>query len=157
MSVKKIDKIKESKLFRGWDILLYLLIVVLILVLLWAFIWRVPKTDLNGVEVLIKNEVVLSYNFQTGKIINTKNVEITNTGEKIIANIYIDDNKKDYNIIEIDIQNKTTKMIDSNCSKSKDCTKMETINGSGQSIICVPHQLIVRSFGDEIIKDPISS
>ena len=55
------------------------------------------------------------------------------------------DNELGKNVVEID--NEQVKIIDADCH-DKICVKAHAISKSGESLICLPHKLVVRIIGE---------
>lgn len=79
-------------------------------------------------------------------------VEITIDGKNYASMpLDIDDQihiENEFGINDIVIKDKTVYMQDASCS-NKDCVHMGHIQKEGQSIICLPHKLIVTIVGGE--------
>lgn len=104
-------------------------IVILILLVFSGVIFRWTRTsyDTGGKDKILQVTI-------DGKIFETLN--LNQVGEK---KIHID-NQFGHNVILID-HGKVT-MVESSC-KDKICMKMGTITQPGESIICLPHHLVL--------------
>ena len=52
-----------------------------------------------------------------------------------------------YNVIEIDIKERTVCVTDANCSSRKDCVHSPAITAAGGTIVCAPHRLVISAAG----------
>lgn len=87
---------------------------------------------------------------QDGKIIDT----IDLTKMKTTKELTVKYNKSHYNLIEI--ENGKIRIKDADCP-DKICVKTGWISEPGQSIICLPHKLIIKIEGNNSKYDDISS
>ena len=60
MSREKLHQIRNSKWFRGGDLVIYALLFVLLLALFLAFVILPEREKLDGVDILVENECVFS-------------------------------------------------------------------------------------------------
>lgn len=91
-----------------------------------------------------------------GRALKSRLVIVELNGEKILSmklqddtpsrEIPIDIGKGGYNILKISSDG--VHMLDANCP-DRLCVYSGKINGPGQSIICIPHKLIVRILGSD--------
>lgn len=84
---------------------------------------------------------------------NTYNDLIVLDGDTIT--IYLDKTKTHFNKIEVDQKQRTAKVIDANCSTSKDCTYTPSLKGNS-AIVCVPHKLKIVSIGKTEATPPVT-
>lgn len=103
-----------------------LLVVLLFLVcgLASVFLLMSPKDDNLTVVIYKDNEVVGEYPF----------------GVEEVVNIYVDENKENYNIVNIELDRVT--VIEANC-KDELCVKTPSISKGNQNIVCLPHKVLV--------------
>ena len=105
------------------------------------------KTDAIGFDISVNGEVVFSfeYDLPDNYFVNENFPGIIEVfPEKNEVLIYIDADKREFNVISFDCEHKTVKMTSANCSATHDCTFFKEISGSG-SIICVPHSLTITA------------
>ena len=150
----KIDNIKRIKPFRLADVIVYIVLVALIVALLLAFCLPRQDSGLRGVEVTIKGEIVAEYYFEDDSLVTASAVDSRREGDKYYLTVHTEPNG--YNLVVIDITERKAWVQESDCSSSAECTQMKTITKAGNSIICVPHALVVQGVGEGEIKEPIS-
>ncbi len=136
---------KKQKFFKKADVVLYALVGVAVVSLFLSFVVFRPKVDLKFVNVYHQNNLVYQYDVEKGVGGITddsykQNVSVEKTGEKTIITIDYDGHK---NVVEIE-KNKA-KMLEANCSKTKECVNsFAPITNGNQTIICdVSHVKIV--------------
>lgn len=150
----KIDKIKNIKPFRLADVIVYIVLAVLIVALLLAFCLPRQDSSLRGVEVVLKGEIVAEYYFEDDSLITAAVVDSRREGDKYY--LTVNSQSSGYNLVVIDLTERKAWVQESDCSSSAECTQMKTITKAGNSIICVPHALVVQGVGEGEIKEPIS-
>lgn len=150
----KIDKIKNIKPFRLADVIVYIVLAVLIVALLLAFCLPRQDSSLRGVEVTLKGEVVAEYYFEDDSLITASAVDSRREGDKYY--LTVNSQSGGYNLVVIDLTERKAWVQEADCSSSAECTQMKAITKAGDSIICVPHALVVQGVGDGEIKEPIS-
>ncbi len=123
-----MGKLKEYKI----DILIYFVaIIFIVLIFAWGMGIKGNKKNISPVSSLVKVSV-------DGNIIETRPL---NKDEIIKI-----DNEYGLNVIEI--KDGTVRMTESDCSNN-DCVHMNAIHFDGESIICLPHRLVVSIDSDE--------
>lgn len=151
------NKVKSSKPFKRFDILIYTFVILLISILFLFFVILPNKENIKGFKVTVDNELVLTYIF--GKEIDIPNehkemVEITTNDGYSYIKVFTDNNKTEYNVISINLENKEVKITEANCSSSHDCTLFPPLKNGG-SIICLPHKLkllsLEKGFSDPVV------
>lgn len=152
MAKSKLEEVKRAAWFKGWDVLLYAVILVFLLALFLAFVILPEKAALTGVEILLKNERVFSCDFEKGTYEALADcVTVEREGETLTVTVTTEDG---YNVIAIDLQDRTADMTDADCSWSRDCVHMATITDTASApISCVPHGLVVMPLGGELTSD----
>ena len=155
MSIAKIKQEKENKIFKRWDILVYAIILVVIAVLFLTVFLTKDKSEIEGFKVSIDGSIVYTYNFDTKEeFIVDKNIQILErTDSNIKIRVHLSDLQSDYNILNVNLQDREIEVLDTDCSVSKDCMSMK-IKSMSDTIICVPHKLIVEPIGKGDVKDP---
>lgn len=154
------ERLKNSKPFCFWDTAVYISIGLLVFVLFLAFVIlpRTNKTVNIGFMIEIGGKTAVTYEYGS----DTFNVEqdylsIIETAKSdngYTLTVYTSSNKLGFNKIFIDETNKTVKMVESDC-KSKQCTYLHEINGSG-IIYCAPRQLKITPLGGSGFLPPIA-
>lgn len=148
MSLKTIKQVKDNKIFRLWDIVIYVLLVTAI-VAMFIVMFQKNKSagDITGVEISYKNTVVGSFSFEDNSFTDKGGTEVSFevSEEEGIVNIVIYMAEGNgYNILVIDCEQRRASMKDANCSSDKDCTYM-SIKKPIDSIICIPHDLVITA------------
>lgn len=151
----RLEEIKKRKPFAIWDLLIYGILVAVILILFGVFVFGGRGKAASGIQLtLLGNDetVIYSYDFGAGKRTVAEGWETRITEEEeegvLLVTVYFDDEKKDYNTVAIDLEKKTAKMRDANCSRyNKDCVHSSGISSEKDFIICLPHKLKVCALG----------
>ena len=151
----KLDKINNIKPFRLADVIVYIVLAVLIVALLLAFCLPRQDSSLRGVEVTVNGEIVAEYYFEDDSLVTVAVVDSRIEGDKYYLTVHTDQ-PNGYNLVVIDLTERKAWVQEADCSSSAECTQMKTITKAGDSIICVPHALVVQGVGDGEIKEPIS-
>ncbi len=151
-----VDKIKSSKPFKLWDILIYSLILALIALMFIAIFVIAPKKDITGFKITLNDTTVVDYSFNDNSILINSDfrdrIKYNQTSNTIT--VYTNEQKTEYNIISFSLENKTVWISESNCSDSKDCVHFEPISSGEQIIYCLPHNLKVVSTGGKVNNTP---
>lgn len=150
----KIDNIKRIKPFRLADVIVYVVLAVLIVALLLAFCLPRQDSSLRGVQVALKGEVVAEYYFEENNLVTASAVESRREGDKYYLTVFAQSGG--YNLVVVDLTKRTAWVQEADCSSSAECTHMKGITKAGDSIICVPHALVVQGVGDGEVKEPTS-
>lgn len=136
-----MDKFMKPKI---GDLFIYLFIVVLIGLSLLGL--RTMSIDRSNTVVQIELD---------GKVIDS--YEISQEGEIEAQEIRVDTGQGEYNIVRISSEG--VAVIDANCP-DKLCVGSPAIKVPGQSIVCIPHKIVVRiigkSQGDNAVDDTAS-
>ena len=145
MERKRFDKIRSSKLFYKGDLLIYFTLSALLILLFFALVIFPAAKSSSGFEVCRENTTILRYS--GGKISVEEQfssfVEIKEVEQGFEVVIYANLDKTHFNVLLFDTKTDTVKVIESNCSHSKDCTYIPAIKNSG-TIYCAPHKLKIR-------------
>lgn len=156
MKIDKFAKIKQSKPFEIGDVFVYFALF-LALLFLFIFFVIVPSTTVsNGFNIFIDGNKVAVYHYGSNKvdICNDNYLNLINyDATKKTITVYSDSNKTAYNVIAVDDANKTAKIIDANCSTSKDCVSTPSL---GVAIVCAPHKLKITPIGDGGFTPPVT-
>ncbi len=141
----------ERRLFYIKDLIVYLVALLVIIGLFLGFI-IFPKTNssFKGFNVSVKGDIILTC-YADGQIVIAQNylenVEYFTSENVITIKILSLTHHDGYNQIEINTKEKTAKVVESNCSNSKDCVFSPKISTSG-AIYCAPHGLKISAIGD---------
>lgn len=158
MNNSVLESVKKSKFFKPFDIVIYSLVLVIILCFFLIFVVFKSDNNVLGFKVNIDNQDVIYFEYEKGidgftfehnysTLTQTKKIE-----NSIEVKIFTNEQKTAFNLLQIDLENKCVKMLDSNC-KNKDCTHFKGISSDSGSIICVPHNLIVSAITEKPNKD----
>ena len=140
----------ERRLFYLKDIIVYLVAALVIFGLFLGFV-ILPKSasSFSGFNVLVDNNIVLTYDSAGDIHIDenyAQNIEYSIDNQVVKITIHSTTHHGGYNVIEINTSEKTAKVVESNCSNSKDCVFSPSISISG-AIYCAPHALKVTAIG----------
>lgn len=150
----RLEEIKKRKPFALWDLLIYGMLVAVILILFGVFVFGGRGKAASGVQIaLLGNDETVIYSYEYGSEKRTVaegwEARISEKVENgvLLVTVYMDDEKKDYNTVAIDLEKKTSKMRDANCSFRKDCVHSSGIESEKDFIVCLPHKLKVCALG----------
>lgn len=150
----QIDNIKNIKPFRLADVIVYVVLAVLIVALLMAFCLPKQDSSLRGVEVTLKGEVVAEYYFEDDNLVTAAALDSRREGDRYY--LTVNAQSGGYNLVVIDVTEHKAWVQEADCSSSAECTQMKAITKAGDSIICIPHALVVQGVGDGEAREPIS-
>ncbi|MBQ7652980.1 MAG: NusG domain II-containing protein [Clostridia bacterium] len=114
---------KESKPFRLWD--LAVVGVILIMVVALLLVLFLPRQEAAGVKIYYKGELV-------------RTVAFDGSAYPVLK----------YNGVTIVIEEGKAYVYESTC-KNQYCVKHAPISKSGESIVCLPNQVVVKIYGGE--------
>ena len=149
----RISEEKQNKFFRKWDILIYAILALLIVALFLIVFLPTRKSQYTGFRMEYDGKVVLEYDFDKDSMQLDKNY-VSYAKESATTYTIWFKNGEDENIIIVDIENRVITCEEANCSLSKDCTHMK-ISKMGDTIICIPHKLMISPIGKGEIPDPV--
>ncbi|MBR5145725.1 MAG: NusG domain II-containing protein, partial [Clostridia bacterium] len=136
---------KKQKFFKKADVVLYALVGVAVVSLFLSFVVLRPKVDLKFINVYHQNNLVYQYDVErgVGDVVDDtykQNLMVEKSGKKTIITIDYDGHK---NVVQI--ENNKAKMVEANCSNTKECVNsFAPITNGNQTIICdVSHVKIV--------------
>lgn len=132
------NKELKKSILKPLDVIIFALLAVLTVLLFVAP--SAKQTD--RLEAVIGGKKVLEYDFNSGNytIYDSAAVEVIEPSKfKLISG-------GGYNLLSVDRENREAIIYETDCGTTKECTKMRLSQGS---IICVPHNLVIR-FGGEI-------
>lgn len=149
-----VKHIKNSKPFKLFDLFLYAFILILVLALFLGFVVFKNKSSLEGFKVFIGQEKILEYSFTTDKVEISADyshfVEYNKNSCEI--KVYVDQLKKEFNVIAFDKTKRYVLVKESNCSNTKDCTHFKPLTDANGLIFCSPHQLKILPVGNGLDK-----
>ena len=140
-----IDKVKTGKLFCLADIFVYSAAALLLAALFLTFVIFPAHAENVGFKVVVEEKTALTYYFSNGDyqiydFNGSIETESDNSDGLFTFTVFIGGNE-DYNVIEVDTENKSVKVVKSNCSIKKDCVfSPPLLDGTG-AIFCMPHGL----------------
>lgn len=149
---EKIACVKTSAPFKLADLIVYAVIGVLILSLFLGFVILPSFAKVEGVNVYLDGNKILtcSFNGQVTASNGFTNFEHQLENEKLTVKIFTNEQDTQFNVLVVDIKNKSAKVTESTCSTNKDCVHCPPIvNGSG-AIICAPHKLKIVPDGSGV-------
>lgn len=152
MSREKLQQTKRAAWFKGWDILIYALILLFLLALFLCFVIFPGREQLSGVEIFVKNERVFFCDFEEGSytIEDASRVRVEENGALLLVTVTTEEG---FNTVEIDTKAKRADMTDADCSMSRDCVHMPAIEHTASApISCIPHGVVVMPVGGD--QDP---
>lgn len=158
MSLSRVEQVKKRKPFAPWDLLVYGLLAVLILVLFAVFVFGADKSPVSGFRIESEGKVIYSYSFEKGAEIPAEFRESVSEKREdgFLFVTVTEEGGHGYNVLKIDLARKTAKMVDTDCSRHKDCLYMAEIASKSGVIVCVPHGLKVLALdGEEDFDHPV--
>jgi len=137
---------RDKKPFKIYDLFVYGAVLILTAALfLVVFLRKDTRFDL---EIYLSDVKICTYSFARDEFYfengGERYLKIAKTAEGYLVRIT---SEKGYNDLSIDKKGFAT-MPDSDCSASKECTYMK-IASRGESIVCVPHRLLVTATGQK--------
>lgn len=152
MSREKLQQTKHAAWFKGWDILIYALILLFLLALFLFFVIFPEREQLSGVEIFVKNECVFFCDFEEGSytIEDVSRVRVEENGDLLLVTVTTEEGS---NIVSVDTKARRADMTDADCSWSRDCVHMPPIeNTASAPVSCIPHGVVVMPVGGD--RDP---
>ena len=152
MKESKLNEVKRAAWFKGWDLLVYAVLLVLLAALFFAFVILPERGALTGIEILLKNERVFSCDFEEGTYETFgERVQVQEAGSLLTVTVTTEEG---YNVVVINMQERTADMTDADCSWSRDCVHMAPISDTmSAQIACIPHGLVVVPLSDALHSD----
>ena len=152
MTKKTVFKIRNSKPFYPFDLIIYCILALAVTGTLLA-VFFTGKNELNkGAYVMFDNSIIAEYRFDGEKFTAKDGYEnffsVTDSG----IYFYPDENSHShYNLIIFDGENKTVRIDSATCA-GHDCEKQKITESSG-FIYCAPHKLKIIPIK---LTDPVS-
>lgn len=146
---------KKRTFFTKRDVAVYIILAVVIATLFAAFVIFPRKTESKGFCAYAEGKLLFTYYYESDKTVVTeygKN-RTERSGDKIY--IYCDEARSGFNELTVDRENKTVKVTDSDCSKTRDCVYEPALKNGG-AIYCVPHKLKITSINGGESVPPIT-
>lgn len=149
-----LEQVKKSGVFAAGDLLLYGALLVILTALLLLFTFGLAHAPARGILVSQNGEPVYTYVFgEGGRIADGWEDCVTETRTQTGMLVRIQ-TQSGFNLLEINLNNRRTVMLDSDCSRNKQCTHMAAVHSEGGAIVCVPHALTVTALGGENLLHP---
>ena len=136
MSLKKIEQVKQDRGFKLFDIIIYGAVVLIVAVLFIVLFTTQDKSSLSGIRIMLKAQVVFEYEFGGDDplyIADCVTLEEKEHGFNVII-----ENDGDKNVIFINTDKNTVKMVDANC-RGKQCMYFAAMDDNSDFIYCSPH------------------
>ena len=140
-------KIKKRGYFGWGDLIVYGSVGILIAALFFIAFFCIRTSPAEGIAVERNGVVVYTYTFDKGGSIaeEFKDLIEERTDENAVQiTVYTDQSKTQYNVILIDLDRRSARITDANCSFHKDCTTMKSVSADGGVIVCILHKIKVR-------------
>ena len=151
---RKIEN--NQKLFRWGDVFVYAFTLLIIFSLFLAFVILPSTQKSKGFKVMVDGKEVATYLYDGELSIKDASYkDLIVLGEDNTITIYLDQSKTHFNKIQVDQKQRTAKVIDANCSTSKDCTYTPALKGNS-AIVCVPHKLKIVAIGKTEATPPVT-
>ena len=150
--MNRTRQIREHKPFAYGDLIVYALLVVLIVALFCIYFGRQTQ-EADGIKIEVHGEVVYRYDFGSGGTISAGWEDRVSEERGDVLQVRIE-TASGHNVIAIDEAARTVRMQDADCSRQKDCTRMQAIGEGGEVIVCIPHALKVTSLHGEDLSRP---
>ena len=152
MKESKLNEVKRAAWFKGWDLLVYAVLLVFLAALFFAFVILPERGALTGIEILLMNERVFTCDFQEGTYETFgESVQVQEAGSLLTVTVTTEEG---YNVVVINMQERTADMTDADCSWSRDCVHMAPISDTmSAQIACIPHGLVVVPLSDALHSD----
>ena len=153
--MKTNTETNKRKFFTGRDVVVYIITAVAVVALFFAFVISPKKSESDGFRAYADGELLFSYYYDDDKTDVTEygKSRIERSGDTIY--IYTDGERSGFNKLTIDRENKTVKVTDSDCSKTRDCVYEPALKHGG-AIYCVPHKLKITSISGGESVPPIT-
>ena len=139
MSLKKIEQVKKDRGFKLFDIIIYGAVIAIVAVLFIVLFATRDASSLTGVKITVKGEAVFEYEFGESPQYSDA-VTVEENDKEITVTIVSDD---DVNVVFIDKEKKTAKMIEANC-KGRQCMYFAAMDDNSDFIYCSPHGVKVE-------------
>ena len=148
----RLEEIKKRKPFAIWDLLIYGILVAVILILFGVFVFAGRGETASGIQITsLDGKVIYTYDYERGKgkIADSYKGRVEEKEEDgvLLVTVYLDAEKKHYNILAIDSEKQTAVMRAANCPR-KDCVN-EKITSERDIIVCMSHKIKVCAIGEE--------
>ncbi len=156
MKEKLLHKMRVKRPFEKADIIIYGVCLALIIILFLSVFLLKSDDENTGFKVTVDGKVAVTFEFNKDITVEPafNDLVTIDKNENFISVKLLTLDKNGYNVIVFDLERKTAKITESNCSSSKDCVHFPEIKASG-TIYCAPHQLKVAPLSEKF-KSPIA-
>lgn len=148
---EQLNKVKKSKIFSKFDIIIYIFVALLIVALFLGIYLPIQNSKLLKIQVIFDKKVIYEYDCIENVTKYIDNAFVNEIIDNNIRKVSFNNGEK-HNLFSI--ENNTAKMLEANCSLRKDCVYSSQITKGGQQIVCLPHNLTivgVGKLGSEIV------
>lgn len=151
MSLKVIEKVKKNGIFSVSDLFIYIFLAAIIVIMfVFLFIGNANAGEIKGIEISYKDAVIARFLYEENTLERENGyenyTEIKESENGFILYVYTE---KGYNVLFIDTRKREVSMTDADCSKDKDCTYMH-IKKPSDSIICIPHSIVITAVSEKL-------
>lgn len=138
MSLDQVNKVKQDRGFKKWDVVVYAAVAALAAALFIAVFAVRDGSALEGVAIYVDNVLVFDYDFaeDTYHIADESGVSVEEEDGKLQVIVTTDGG---YNTVEIE-KSGAVRVTDADCG-NKACVYMAAITDNGGIIYCSPHRL----------------
>lgn len=137
----RLEEVKKRKVFAPLDLVLYGAIALVVIALFCVFVFF--RGEAEGISVEREGQILYTYDFAKGGTVQPAGegyVSVTE-GEGVVTVRVTTEDGAGYNVISIDVAQKTVRVTEANCSRTPDCVYTAEIKDASGGIICVPHRL----------------
>ncbi len=147
---------RNNDLFKLPDLILYTAVIVVILALFLIPLLTNSNKNLSGFDLYKNGEIILSVDFNKKEVCFIDEaqkdlIDVTIEKEFLKATVYQAEDKKDYNVISANLQEKWVQITESTCSNKKDCVHFSPLKSESGVIVCQPHNLKITPRGNNYI------
>ena len=145
--MRKIDTevIKNSKPFKKLDLLVYFLVLAIVASLFLCF-GTCNADAIQSMAVFRNGETLFTYDFNSDVYgIFSDDVQAEREDGSVIVTVRT--GQDGYNVVKIDVADRSFSVTDANCSARKDCVHSPVVTKAGQSAVCAPHSLVFAAEG----------
>lgn len=159
MDEERITKMKKHPFFQPRDLLLYGIVAVFISLLFLSVFLSTDKSEITGLDFSYGGKRAATFDFSSCQLkeYGVENVsfdcDFSDDGQTITVTVHT--GQDGINIVRIDRSSHTAVMQDADCSASKDCTYIK-ISSAADSIVCLPHKLVVSPVTEFILPEGVT-
>jgi hypothetical protein len=147
--------VRVNKPFTAWDIPVYALTVIAVFLLLLFFVILPSPTQNEGFSLFVNGKKVVDFDYSKNEIVFQDanfdgQIEFDQTSNTITVR-----QGEHFNVVKFNSKDKSVKVIDANCSISKDCVHTPELK-NGSAIVCAPHKLKITALGESLSSPPVT-